>query len=152
MMSSTRDLCTRYARRSGLKSLRGDPAGSIADLRQAIDAGRATGEPPESIAWAQWQLGAEHFAVGDLQPAEAEYLEALRTYPSYHRALAGLAQVRAAQQRYEEAIDLYRKALGVIPLPEYAVGPRRPLRQARAARTRRGSSTPWSSTSVGSTR
>jgi tetratricopeptide (TPR) repeat protein len=109
-----------FARLSGVKSLHGDPAGAIADLRRAIDAGRATGEPPESIAWAQWQLGAEHFAVGDLPPAETQYLEALRTFPRYYRALAGLAQVRAAQQRSEEAIDLYRKALGVIPLPEYA--------------------------------
>jgi tetratricopeptide (TPR) repeat protein len=28
--------------------------------------------------------------------------------------------VRAAQRRYPEAIDLYQKALGVIPTPEYA--------------------------------
>jgi len=109
-----------FSRLSGLKSLRGDPVGAVADLRRSIDAGRATGEPPESIAWAQWQLGAEHFAVGDLQAAETQYLEALHTYPNYYRALAGLAQVRAAQQRYGEAIDLYWKALGVIPLPEYA--------------------------------
>src|SRR5262249_53037569 len=50
------------------------------------------------------------------------YEEAAVTYPNYHRALAGQARVRAAQQRYPEAIDLYRKAMGVIPLPEYAAG------------------------------
>jgi tetratricopeptide (TPR) repeat protein len=34
--------------------------------------------------------------------------------------LAGLAQVRAAQQRYPEAVDLYRKAIAIVPLPDYA--------------------------------
>src|SRR5262245_51279959 len=108
------------SRLSGLKSLRGDPAGAIADLERAVVAGHSSGAPPESIAWAEWQLGAEHFSVGDLGAAEARYLGALRTYPNYYRAMAGLAQIRAAQGRYEEAIELYRKALGVIPLPEYA--------------------------------
>jgi len=119
MTAAKRDLAS-YSRRSGLKNLRGDADGSMADLGRAIDAGLADGQPRESVAWAQWQLGAEHFAVGDLTAAEARYLEALETYPGYYRALAGLGQVRAAQQRYPEAVDLYRKALGVIPLPDYA--------------------------------
>jgi tetratricopeptide (TPR) repeat protein len=109
-----------FARRSGMQSLRGNPSGAIADLRRAIDAGRSAGEPAESLAWAQWQLGAEHYAVGDLGSAEGQYLAALQTYPSYYRALAGLGQVRAAQERYEDAVDLYRRALAVIPVPEYA--------------------------------
>jgi tetratricopeptide (TPR) repeat protein len=108
------------SRRSGLKTLRGDPAGSMADLRLAIDAGLASGQPRESIAWAAWQLGEEHFAVGDLRAAEDSYQEALGICPGYYRALAGLARVRAAQTRYPDAVDLYRKAMGVIPLPAYA--------------------------------
>jgi tetratricopeptide (TPR) repeat protein len=119
MMEMGRDLAS-LSRRSGMRTLRGDPAGSMADLEQAIGAGRASGQPRESIAWAQWQLGEEHFAVGNLSAAETSYEDAAATYPGYHRALAGLARVRAAQARYPEAIDLYRRALGVIPLPEYA--------------------------------
>ena len=108
------------SRRSGLSSVRGDYDRAVAELREAIEAGRTSGEPPESIAWAQWQLGAEHFGVGRLELAETQYVEALRTFPGYYRALAGLAQVRAAQQRHDDAIDLYRRALAAIPLPEYA--------------------------------
>jgi len=34
--------------------------------------------------------------------------------------LAGLAQLRAAQKRYDEAIDLYQKAIAILPMPDYA--------------------------------
>src|SRR5262249_11236339 len=61
------------ARRAGLRSVSGDTAGAIADLRRAIEEGRARGRPRETVAWVQWQLGNEHFALGDLAAAEAEY-------------------------------------------------------------------------------
>ncbi len=109
-----------YSRRSGLKSLLGDAEGAIEDLKRAIEEGRASRQPRESVAWAQWQLGSDYFALGNLAGAEAQYLEALKTYSNYYRASAGLAQVRAAQGRYPEAIDLYQKAIAVIPLPDYA--------------------------------
>jgi tetratricopeptide (TPR) repeat protein len=119
MMQLQGDLYS-YSRLAGLKSLQGDTHGAIADLKQAIEAGRAHGRPSESIAWALWHLGNEHFALGHLPEAETYCLEALHTFPNYHRASAGLAQVRAAQQRYAEAIELYQKAIAVIPLPDYA--------------------------------
>ena len=127
-----------WSRLAGLRSIRGDTAGAIELLMRAIDEGKANGRPRESIAWAQWQLGAEHAAVGELTAAEARYRESLASFPSYHRALAGLAQVRTAQRRYTEAAELYRKALAIIPLPDYAaalgdlyVAMRRPDEAAR---------------------
>jgi tetratricopeptide (TPR) repeat protein len=120
MMRLKSDLAS-YGRRSGFKNLRGDSAGAIEDLRRAVGSAQATGQPRESIAWAQWQLGAEHVAIGQLEAAEAQSLAALQTYPGYYRALAGLAQVRVAQGRVDEAAELYGKALAVTPLPEYAV-------------------------------
>jgi tetratricopeptide (TPR) repeat protein len=120
MMRLKSDLAS-YGRRSGLKNLRGDPAGAIDDLHRAVASGQATGQPRESIAWAQSQLGAEHVAIGQHEAAEAQYLAALQTHPGYYRALAGLAQVRIAQGRQDEAAELYGKALAVTPLPEYAV-------------------------------
>jgi tetratricopeptide (TPR) repeat protein len=119
MLELTRDLYV-YSRLAGLKSLRGDTTGAVEDLKQAIAAGQMEGRPQEHVAWAQWQLGNEYFALGNLREAEGQYRAALTTYPNYYRALAGLAQVHAAQQRYPEAIDLYQQALAIVPLPDYA--------------------------------
>jgi tetratricopeptide (TPR) repeat protein len=44
----------------------------------------------------------------------------LKAYPDYHRALAGLAKVSAAEGHLNDAIGLYQKAMGIIPLPVYA--------------------------------
>jgi len=109
-----------YSRLAGLKSTRGDPSSAMAGLEQAIKAGKTAKRPAESIAWAQWQLGSEYFALGNLNEAEASYLQSLETYPNYYRALAGMAQIRTAQKRYDEAIHFYQKAIAIIPMPEYA--------------------------------
>jgi tetratricopeptide (TPR) repeat protein len=119
MMRIKGDLSS-FARRAALKNLRGDADGAIEDLRLAVASGRAERQPRESVAWAEWQLGAEHFAIGQLDAAEAQYHAALATFPGYHRALAGLAEVRAAQRRPDEAIDLYERAIAATPVPEHA--------------------------------
>ncbi len=109
-----------YSRLAGLKSLRGDSAGAIADLERAVGAGKIARQPAESVAWAEWQLGMEHFAAGDLEKAETRFRQSLETHANYYRGLSGLGQVRAAQKKYDEAIELYRKALEILPMPEYA--------------------------------
>ena len=108
-----------YGRLAGLKSMRGDNLGAMADLKRGIAAGRAAKQPAESVAWTEWQLGMEHFAIGDLQRAEIYYRQSLETQPNYYRALSGLAQVRAAQKKYDEAIELYQKAVAILPMPDY---------------------------------
>jgi len=120
MMIALRADLYSYARRSGLESVRGETAPCVADLKCAIADGQRTGIPAESIAWVQWQLGNEYFKTGNLNGAEQQYQESLQTYPGYHRALAGMAQVRAAQGRLADAAGLYNQAIAVIPMPEYA--------------------------------
>ena len=120
MMQLEDNLYSR-SRLAGLKSIHGDSTGSIAELEKAIAAGQATKQPAEGIAWAQWQLGTDHLTLGDLAKAEAYYRQSLQSYPNYYRAQAGMAQVRAGQKRYDEAIDHYQKAIAVLPMPEYVV-------------------------------
>ena len=107
------------SRRASLRSVRGDVEGAVADLERAIEDGKAAGRPAESVAWVQWQLATEHWNVGRLDAAEAGYQAAQATYPGYHRTLAGLAHVRAAQGRSDEAVALYRRAIEVVPQPDY---------------------------------
>jgi tetratricopeptide (TPR) repeat protein len=110
-----------YSRRSGLETIRGANSLAVADLERAIAAGQQSGEPPEGIAWAQTTLAQDYFLMGKLDDADVRGQAALKTYPSYHLALATMGRVRAAQGRFAEAADYYRRAIAVIPLPEYAV-------------------------------
>jgi tetratricopeptide (TPR) repeat protein len=108
-----------YSRLSGLKSLRGDHEGAVSNLKKAIELGQEQNQPSESIAWAQWQLATDYFSQGNLPEAESHFQKALQTYPNYYRGLAGVAQVRAAKGRYDDAIDLYHKAIAILPLPDF---------------------------------
>ena len=88
-------------------------------MRSAVKMALASRLPPENIAWSECQLAEELYKTGELKNAEAAYQDALAVYPGYYRALAGLAAVREAQTRYAEAIELYQKALAVVPYPIY---------------------------------
>ncbi|MGE0260924.1 MAG: tetratricopeptide repeat protein, partial [Alphaproteobacteria bacterium] len=109
-----------YSRLSGLKSLEGDREGARRDLEKAIALGRQQNQPAENLAWAEWQLGSDYFGAGDLAGAEIYFRQSLETFPGYHRALAGMARVRAAEKKYGAAVELYREAIAILPLPEYA--------------------------------
>jgi tetratricopeptide (TPR) repeat protein len=107
--------------RAAAKSfLTGDTKAAIEHMRRAVDISVTSRMPKESIAWSQFTLGENYFQFGDLTNAKAAYADALKTYPDYHRALAGLAKVAAAEGRLSDAIAMYEKAISVIPLPAYA--------------------------------
>src|SRR5581483_3510216 len=59
-------------------------------------------------AWLLTQIAHIHYVAGDLKQAETYANGALGLFPNYHYALATLAQVRIAQKRYEEAVELLR--------------------------------------------
>jgi tetratricopeptide (TPR) repeat protein len=125
MLHGTEDerLAVSYQRDSRLSFLRfvaGDTQGAIDLMRNAVHTAVETHMPAENIAWSRYQLGEEYFQSGEIANAEKAYQSALDDYPGYYRALAGLAKVRAAQSRYEDAIDLYNQELAVVPYPEYA--------------------------------
>jgi tetratricopeptide (TPR) repeat protein len=109
-----------YSRRSGLETIRGESDLAIADLNRAIDAGVRAGEPPEAVAWAQYTLAQDFFLLGRLDDANRLGEASLKTFPNYHRAFAILGQVSAAELRLDRSADYYRRAIAVIPLPEYA--------------------------------
>jgi tetratricopeptide (TPR) repeat protein len=105
------------SRLAHLAFLRGDQFNAVDFWRQAIEGGNSL--PVENLAWAHVQLGVTYFALGQLSDAAAEHEQALELFPAYVHALAGLGQVRAAQERYDEAIDLYSRAVARQPQPQY---------------------------------
>jgi tetratricopeptide (TPR) repeat protein len=110
----------RDSRMSSLELVAGHTQKAVELMRSAVRTAVASDMPAENIAWSEFQLGEELFQVGDYASAENGYLASLDEYPSYYRALGGLAKVRAAQGKLDEAVELYKKAVAVVPFPEYA--------------------------------
>lgn len=69
----------------------------------------------ESTAWCLAQLAESCFSTGDYKMAEKYYLDALTAFPNYFRAMAGLAQTKAAQQDLKAAIYHYEQVVDILP-------------------------------------
>ena len=110
----------RESRVAYLRFLRGDAQGAIKLMRDAIALATTLRLPAENVAWSDYQLGEICFKSGDIPGAEHAYRTGLLIDPNSYRNLAGLGEVRTAQERYSEAIALYQKALAVVPFPAFA--------------------------------
>jgi len=110
----------RNSRVAYLRFLKGDALGAIQLMRAAIAVSMNLRLPAENIAWSQYQVGEICFKSGDLIGAEQAYEAGLAIDPNSYRNLAGLGEVRTAQEKYPEAIALYQKAIAVVPYPAFA--------------------------------
>lgn len=102
-----------------LRFIHGENAAAIDLAQRSVNQAIAMRLPAENVAWNYFQLGEFRFQAGDLGGAEAAYRAALDMLPNFFRGLSGLAKVRVAQQKYQDAIDLYKKAIDQIPFPEF---------------------------------
>lgn len=110
----------RNSRLAYLHFLKGDAPGAIGLMRSAIALAITLHLPVENVSWSQYQLGEICFKSGELDAAEQAYTAGLAIDPNSYRNLAGLGEVRSAQERYPEAIALYQKAIAVVPYPAFA--------------------------------
>jgi tetratricopeptide (TPR) repeat protein len=110
----------RDSRLAYLRFISGDAQGAIQLMRTAIQTAVSLRMPAENIAWSDYQLGEIFFRSGDLTGAEQAYQSGLTADSGSYRNMAGLAEVRVAQGRYEEAIELNQRAIAVIPYPMFA--------------------------------
>ena len=108
-----------FSRISYARELHGDMDGAVEMMQAAVQAG---GPATENSAWVRVQLGNLFFNKGDLAAAERQYNGTLEILPDYVYAQAGLAHVRAAQGKNDEAISLYQQAIARMPLPEFVIG------------------------------
>lgn len=113
-----------HTRVANLAAARGDIAAAHAALAVAASDASARGLGADLRAWPHIRSGALAFDHGDWTRAEREYKTALSVTPNSDAALEHLAELRAAQQQYAEALDLYKRAMAIRPRPDYyeAVG------------------------------
>jgi tetratricopeptide (TPR) repeat protein len=116
-MFSLRPNLTSYNRLAWHRFVTGDAHSAIDLMQQAVDAGDPV---PENTAWCLAELGDMYFKTGRVSEARVAYTTALDTFPTLHRALAGLGRLNAAQGRNDEAIRNYLRAQSIVPLPDYA--------------------------------
>ncbi|MGD9890942.1 MAG: tetratricopeptide repeat protein [Dehalococcoidia bacterium] len=106
-----------FARMSYIRELRGDLPGAIELMQRAVIG--ATGS--EAHAWTQVQLGHLYFNSNDFDAALKEYERTLFQRPAYLHAKAGVARVKAAQEDYAGAAEIYESITTTLPLPEYVI-------------------------------
>ena len=106
-------------RTARLALARGDLEGAKQGMAATVAAARELSPPnPPVLAWAHVQAGQFAFSTGDWAAAEDHYRTALTAVPDDWPALDHLAELRAAQRRYDEAINTYERLVARVPRPE----------------------------------
>ncbi len=99
-----------------LRELHGDLGGALEVMQMAYDA--TPYQEAEDRAWLLTQMAHLHLLAGEQQKAETYANGALGLFPGYHYALGILAQVRQAQKRYDEAVELLQQRCQKAPHAE----------------------------------
>jgi tetratricopeptide (TPR) repeat protein len=108
-----------YTRAAYIRELYGDLEGAIQIMGMAVNA--VSSRDLEHNAWCRTQLGNLFFNAGRLSEAEAQYAAALQIFPDYHYALTGMGRVRAAQKRFDEAVQFFKRSLDIVPMHDTVV-------------------------------
>ncbi len=116
-MMQLRPDMSSYNRAAYYRFVAGDPKGAIDIMKRAIDSGSRS---PENIAWCLVDLGNMKLKTGHAADASVAFQTALKLFPGYHPALAGLGKFNAQAGKLAEAIDYYQRAQAAVPLPDYS--------------------------------
>lgn len=114
------DPLERETRLARLEVAAGDYDAARVHFEKAFETARQLSPAsPEIVAWCLVQLGQLAFGIGQWDTAEKDFQAALAQRPNDPGALEHLAELRAAQEKYAEAISLYEKAIARTPRPEF---------------------------------
>lgn len=111
------DASSSLVRLSRLAFLHGDAVRAAALAAQAEAAAAGEGSFGASRSWYAAYRGRIALESGRYDQAADHYRRAVQIAPDYHVAIAGLASVRAAQARIDDAIRLYERATAMVPEP-----------------------------------
>jgi tetratricopeptide (TPR) repeat protein len=116
-MVTIRPDLSSYNRAAWFRFLYNDPDNAVKIMKMAIAAGSPMAE---NTAWCEVELGKILLKGGKVKEAAQAYQAALRIFPDYHPALAGLARSAAAESDWKSAIANMKAAQAATPLPDYA--------------------------------
>ena len=116
-MVSMRPDLSSYNRAAYFRFLYNDVEGAVKIMKMAISAGSPMAE---NTAWCEVELGKIYLKSGKLKEAGDAFSAALRRFPNYHPALAGVAQTAAAQNDWKTALTYMHRAQAATPLPDYS--------------------------------
>jgi tetratricopeptide (TPR) repeat protein len=116
-MVSLKPDISSYNRLAYYQFVTGNSEAAIRLMKNAIASGA---ESPENTAWCLVDLGGMLFKTGAIDEAQQAYEEALTVFPGYYPAFAGLGKVAAAREKWDLAIENYKRAQSIVPMPEYA--------------------------------
>ena len=114
------DLVEIESRLARLELMRGNYDEARTHFEKALQAAREVTAPtPEAVAWCLIQLGQLAFNTGQWDAAEKHFQSALREQPDSFVAQEHLAELRAAQEKYDESIRLYEEVIRRTARPEF---------------------------------
>jgi tetratricopeptide (TPR) repeat protein len=116
-MVSLRPDLSSYNRAAWFRFVSNDPDNAVIFMKLAISSGSPMAE---NTAWCEVELGKILLKTGKVKEAAEAYKAALRSFPNYHPALAGLAYTAAAESDWKSAIASMKAAQASTPLPDYA--------------------------------
>jgi tetratricopeptide (TPR) repeat protein len=108
-----------YSRLARFYQNKGDYPTARSYWQKALES--SAGAPIENIAWIAVQLGHMTIDEGDTAQAKVEFDAALRRFPNFIHAIAGLGRAYAAEGNHKKAVSYYKKALRQRELPEYVI-------------------------------
>lgn len=117
-MVDTRPDLSSFSRVSYIRELKGDTDGAIDAMKSAITAGSPV---TENTAWCRVQLGNLYYNKGDIAASEKIFESIVNDFPNYAYGYGGMAKVKVFKKEYNDAINLYQKALEKNSLPEYLI-------------------------------
>jgi tetratricopeptide (TPR) repeat protein len=108
------------SRLARLDLMRGDREEARGHFDKALQTAKAATPPsPEAVAWCLIELGQLAFNSGQWDTARQYYQSALGQQPDNFAAQEHLAELRAAQEKYEESIRLYEQVIKRTSRPEF---------------------------------
>jgi tetratricopeptide (TPR) repeat protein len=87
--------------------------------QKAVELMRTAAASSGDAIWYRVRLGELYFRTGDFSQAEEQYVAARARRPDSYLVLEHLAELRAAQGNFNEAINLYEKVVDSVPRGEF---------------------------------